>query len=163
MSLLKIAQEKAEATRKAEEQERKEQRESHNRREKYLQELYEDTLSGLREFDLAECKGGILRLVMDPDGPNWRSHSAKIIYEFTSTGCSSTLLTINGKIVSGTFDASDDCRDIPYTSPTLIIESPITNANVYKGSHREFCESTSDKDKVKDLLQKTAEYLSKWF
>lgn len=163
MSLLKIAKNKAEADRKAEEQAQKEAEERSRALKNSLKNLWNKVLPELKEFDGARCEDGTFSLVEEPHNVDWQPYSAQI--KLNRNGQTEDVLFISGRIISGTYDASDDCRDIPYTTPSVTIHTRPEYVSEY-GYVRvgyDFNESVTNEDKVEELLHKVAKYMSKYF
>lgn len=151
MSLVDLA--KAQADLDAAKAKEESERATWQRYDQELTELWNRVLAGLEEFDGVVCSGGQFKLCVDFYGK-----SAVLRLEHGNDSDADAILNISAKITSGTYDASDDCRDIPYTEARVTIESPSLRNNRW-----EYSESLRDLDKVQDVLKKTAEYLSKYF
>lgn len=157
MSLIDLAKAKAQADLEAEANKAENERKLWQSYQDDLNTLWNAVIDGLHEFHNEECNGGILQLVT--------GDSKLAVLKIVSGVQDRTILTIEGKIVSGTFDGSDDCRDIPYTEARVIISSPLERVQNFNGwaSRSEYSEYARDFNKVEEVLKTTAAYLSKYF
>lgn len=165
MSLLKIAKEKAAAERKAEEDKKDQEIKLKLDLQNSLKEITSKVLDAISEFDGVTCKSGVLKL-------NRRSEHDQLatLHLISNIGLiDEVLLYIHSAVVSGTWDASDDCRDIPYTEARVSIYSPEKrtdhNGRNYGYGTLQGClsENITCLDKVENSLKKVAEYLSPLF
>lgn len=156
MSLVDIAKAKAEAENKAEKLREQRDREWRDGMQKELDKMTAKLMKGLREFNNVETKHGKLKLVRTG------SDAAIKLYRGTST-VDEIILNVRCSIVSGTFDGSDDCRDIPYTKPCASVSRPQDDRNYSTLCGHYFYESADSVDKVDAVLTKVAEYLAPLF
>lgn len=159
MSLLKIAKDKAEADKKAKEDKEASQRKWRDDLDKSLDEISSKVLKGLEEFHNVKTNKGTLKLVKKEVGPIATLNLSK------KGSADEIILMVNARIVSGTFDASDDCRNIPYTDPQVIISSQVTYGmyDDINSRNPKFNAYASKLDSVDELLKEVAEYLSPFF
>lgn len=167
MSLVEKAKKTAEA--KDQEAKRVEDAETRfqNGLKKQVSAMSKKAIKALREFDKVKVSRGTLKLVTGQEAKGMGSHSWDRIAVLNLTDMGVTvddrLLYIDCGIVSGTFDGSDDCRDIPYTRVILSIYS---DKNIYNGPYRStraFYESARSVEEIDNLLDKVAEYLAPLF
>lgn len=168
MSLVEKAKKKAEE----EDQEAKMAKEADDRFQNGLKRevsaMSKKVIKALREFDKVKVSGGTLRLATGQKakgmGPHeWDRIAVLNLVDDTGATVDQRLLYIDCGVHSGTFDGSDDCRNIPYTAASLHIYS---DKNVYNGpyrSTRDFHESARSVEDVDKILDKVAEYLAPLF
>lgn len=131
-----------------------------------LHELRQSVDAQLEGLDGQQVPRGVFKLEKRPDA-----------WLITCTAESSTyaakVLWYKAEVVSGTWDASDDCRDIPYTAPCLTIRMYPPNVRqdhdgtwdleqrrYYHNGGWEWPASTSDE--VSYMLYELANYLARW-
>lgn len=176
MNLVEKAKAKAAETAKAEQ----DKRDSEDRLNKSLQSQVEAmvklTIKGLKQFHNVETSQGTLKLITGQKAKSERgfesyndAHRIAVLkLDRSKFGMiDATLLWVEGAVVSGTFDGSDDCRDIPYTDPVVSI------FNDWKWDSREnrtdsarlgrFSEISTSTEKVEEMLQKVADHLAPLF
>jgi hypothetical protein len=165
MSLLKIAREKAAAERKAEEDKKEQESKLKIDLQNSLKEITAKVLDAMSEFGGVICKSGVLEL-------NRRSVYDQLVtlHLISNIGLiDEVILYVHSAVVSGTWDASDDCRDIPYTEARVSIYSPEKRTDHnghnygYGTLQGHLSVNITSLDKVDDSLKKVAEYLSPLF
>lgn len=167
MSLVERAKRRAleaEITRREEERSRREER---ARLESHAEKLGREALDGLREFDGVACRPGCLLKLVTRVRYHKSDCRVAVLCLLRDGEKLEDLLFLSAGVESGVFDASDDCRDIPYTCAYVTITSPtderdMSTASPGPFSGRATVPGNAD-DGVKRLLEKVADYLAPLF
>lgn len=128
------------------------------RRLEILDEMKRKFLEGIQELDGQKCSSGTLRVLTKIE-----TYLAVLVLDPDRNERSIWLLKATAGIVSGTFDGSDDCRDIPYCNPNITIEVELHQnrrdlARVLPGKS-----SAKNVEEIQPLLESVARFLGPLF
>lgn len=176
MNLVDKAKAKAEAEVKAEKDKKESEDRFYESLRKEIAAMVKLTLKGLKQFHNVETPRGTLKLLTGQKAAKERGFEtyrdeeriAVLKLDRSKFGMTdANLLWVEGKIVSGTFDASDDCRDIPYTDGTVwIFNDWKWDGQEYRTDSARlgrFSESSTSTENVEKMLQKVADHLAPLF
>jgi hypothetical protein len=170
MSLVEKAKQKAEKISQEADKVKSAEAQFHNSLQKEVNAMSKKAIKALREFDQVKVSDGTLKLITGQKAKNsgtFERDRVAVLKLKDDTGATvdTNVLFIDCGVRSGTFDASDDCRDIPYTDSFLSIYSDeYRHSNIsYSYKTRDFYESARNVEDVDKVLDKVAEYLAPLF
>jgi hypothetical protein len=130
-------------------------------------EMLQQVIAGLAEFNDVECHAGRLKLLVDTHALGQRYDAIMVLDRSKYSRTSAYLLFIDAGVEHGVADYSDDCRGVAYIEPFVRAYNEKENMSVALKNDRaglfRFTDSVSGEGNVDRLLVRIADYLAPLF